>query len=511
MQETAVDKRKFRLSTALSLVVATAALLPLLGHKPLADWDEAIYAEIARELLGHSKATLMWHFQPWFEKPPLYMWLTAACFSIFHVNEFWARAVAAFSGIGLVGIVHGLLACHRGLAAAWTSTIILLTTLGFLRACHLGEVDTLLTLGCYLALWGFMRIREGAGSAGWYRFWIGFAIAVMTKGAAAVVIPLTVFVLLVWERWPRRLFGLHFLLGALLFLALVLPWHILMYREYGMMFLREYLGEQTLARATMQLELHNNPPWFFVEVLLGFASPWIFVFPFAAWSSLRGNGSRPAQLEAVSSEFSSDLRPITVFALVVFALFTASQTRLPRYIVPMYPAIALVTADGITRWISAASISKGQQRRWRIAGIAAAVSFALAVVVTRGLRERVTSQSTTSAVVHEDRSFLPLLRSETDLSVASPVLLCQDGGEMQLPAALFYLRKPVQQVWINKPPDNSGRAPRYYHPRPLAEVVTVQPHLLLIPKNLAAELPPGLKFVVLREAGDLEIGTITTR
>jgi hypothetical protein len=196
---------------------------------------------------------------------------------------------------------------------------------------------------------------------------------------------------------------------------------------------------------------------------------------------------------------------------VVFALFTASQTRLPRYIVPMYPAVALITADGITCWIGAASTGKGWRRSWLYVGIAGAASFALAVVVTRGLRERVTSQSTTSGVAHEDRSFLPLLRSEANMQIAAPVLLCQDGGWMQLPAALFYLRKPVQQVWINKPPDSSGRAPRYFHPQPLTDLVTAQPHLLLIPKNLAAELPPGVKFVELREAGDLEIGTIATR
>ena len=82
---------------------------------------------------------------------------------------------------------------------------------------------------------------------------------------------------------------------------------------------------------------------------------------------------------------------------------------------------------------------------------------------------------------------------------------------MQLPAALFYLRKPVQQVWINDPPDSSGRAPRYYHAQSLADFVVAEPHLLLIPKRLAAELPPGLKGVELHEAGDLEIGMIATR
>src|SRR5580698_4701861 len=183
------------------MLAAAAALLPLLGHKPLADWDEAIYAEIARELLGHRTLALSWHFQPWFEKPPLYMWLTAGFFRVFGVNEFCARAVAAFSGIALTGLIHGLLARARGLAAAWVSTVILLSTLGFVRACHLGEVDTLLTLACYLSLWCITRICSSQLN-GWYLFWFGFALAIMTKGAASVVIPLTLVVLIAWERWP---------------------------------------------------------------------------------------------------------------------------------------------------------------------------------------------------------------------------------------------------------------------------------------------------------------------
>jgi hypothetical protein len=269
-----------------------------------------------------------------------------------------------------------------------------------------------------------------------------------------------------------------------------------MYREFGMPFFREYLGKQTLARATSQLEHHNNPPWFFVEVLLAFASPWVFVFLFAAWS---GRKQR-------------ELREFTVFALVVFALFTVSQTRLPRYVVPMYPAIALVAADGLFRWIASASVVRRTLRRsWLGVGVAAAALFALAAVATRGLREQVTSESTTSAIVHADRNFLPLLRSEADQPVAEPVLLCEDDGWMQLPAAIFYTRKRVQQVWIKARPDGKGRAPRYFDSEPLANFVGERPRLLLIPKSLAAELPPSVKFEELREAGDLEIGTVTSR
>lgn len=499
--------RRVALSTGLSLLVAAAVLLPLLGHKALADWDEGIYAGIAKNLALRPTLTLYWNFQPWFEKPPLYMWLTAACFRLFAVNEFWARAVAALSGVAIVGIIHGLIARVRGVAAAWVSTVVLLTTLGFVRACHLGEVDTLLTLGCCLALWGVARVRgsivDGCAARGWFLFWLGFAVAAMTKGAAAVVIPLTVVVLLVWERWPLRVFGRRFWCGLLLFLVLVLPWHVAMYHEYGAAFLREYLGEQAIARATTQLEQHNNPPWFFLEMLLGFASPWVFVFLATAWSGRRRR----------------EWREFTVFALVVFALFTVSQTRLPRYIVPMYPAMALVAADGIWLWVSGSS--KKAWRSWLVVGVAAVASFALAAVLTRGLRERLTSRSTTSVVVHADKSFLPLLRAEAGEPVADPILLCDDSGRMELPAALFYTGRRMQQVWLLQKPDESGRVRRYFDPRPLGEFVKENPtsqtrdvghpHLLLIRKELLAELPASMRFTELTADGDLVIGTVVRR
>lgn len=494
------DSRRIAVSVGLSLLVAAAVLLPLLGHKSLADWDEGIYAGIAKGLAQHPTLTLHWNSQPWFEKPPLYMWLTAACFRLFAVNEFWARAVAALSGVALAGLVHGLLARVRGLAAAWVSTVILLTTLGFSRACHLGEVDTLLALGCSLSLWGVVRVRESIAAdgetRGWYLFWFGFAVAVMTKGAAAVVIPLTVVVLLVWERWPRRLFGRSFWVGLVLFLALVLPWHLAMYRAYGMTFLREYLGQQTIARATTQLERHNNPPWFFVEMLLGFASPWIFVFLIAAWSGRRRR----------------EWREFVVFAMVVFAVFTISQTRLPRYIVPMYPAMALVAADGICRWVS--PLGAGTKKIWQscwVVGLCAAVSIALSMMLTRGLRERLTSRSTTSGIVHADRNFLPLLRSEAKGWPVEPILLCDDSGQMELPAGVFYTGKRLQQVWLMQRPDTSDRAWRYFDPQPLGDFVVAQPRLMVIRKELVAELPATMRFEELRSAGDLKIGLVAAR
>src|SRR5579875_3647003 len=86
-------------SCAVAAGLGCVVLLPLLGHRTLAMWDEGIYAEIAREMLGRNAMVPTWNYHPWFEKPPLLFWTTAALFRIFGVTEFWARAASAFSGV----------------------------------------------------------------------------------------------------------------------------------------------------------------------------------------------------------------------------------------------------------------------------------------------------------------------------------------------------------------------------------------------------------------------------
>ena len=177
-------------STLLAVLLACIVLLPLLGHKPLTNWDEGIYAEISREMLSLGPMAPHWNYQPWFEKPPLMFWITAAFFKIFGVTEFWARAGSALSGVGIVTLLHGWLARRNDILAAWLSTFILLGTFGFLHVCRVGEMDVLLSLGCCIALCGLTAIQDRKLS-GWYLFWAGLAIALMTKGAASIVLIIT--------------------------------------------------------------------------------------------------------------------------------------------------------------------------------------------------------------------------------------------------------------------------------------------------------------------------------
>src|SRR6202012_2097044 len=93
-------------STLLATILACVVLLALLGHKPLTNWDEGIYAEISREMLSSNPLVPHWNYQPWFEKPPLMPWITAIFFRLFGINEFWARAGSALSGVAIIALLH---------------------------------------------------------------------------------------------------------------------------------------------------------------------------------------------------------------------------------------------------------------------------------------------------------------------------------------------------------------------------------------------------------------------
>ena len=485
------SRTQARISLLLATLTACAVLLPLLGHKALADWDEGIYAEVSREFLGRSWIVPHWHFHPWFEKPPLGLWLTAIFFRIFGVSEFWARAGSAFASVGIVALIHACALRLRGALAAWISTIVLLSCFGFLRVARMGELDALLTLGCVIALWGLVKVADG-NLSGWYWFWIGFAVAAMTKGAASVTLLLTLLVMLIWNRWGWHDLGSPFLAGLLLFAALVLPWHLYMLHIFGRAFLDEYLGLHVITRATSQMEGHQTPWWYYAKVLAAYTSPWLLLFPFALWSQARRR----------------EMRVWLVFAAVVLVFFSVMATRSPKYIFPAYPALALLTAD----WLAAHLEHRSRRFLWASA-VAALAAYGVASAATKSLRQSLTTtHSAAGTVLHADREpetlLLAALRSPQAAGASGPILLWQEDTVAQLPSLLFAVRQPVQQVYVVHYPDTLSQARRYANPQPLGDFVSHAPALILLEKPLVAGIPANMEFHPVAVGKNLEAGTI---
>ena len=232
-----MSTNRIRATVSIGMACGLAVVLffVLLGHHPLAEWDEGIYAEVAREMLPNgawsgSWLTPHWNYQLWMEKPPLLMWLTALLYRMIGVSEFSARVISASAGVLTVGLLHAWLLKRFDALSAWLATLILLATFGFQHASRVGETDVLLSLCSFLALIGLTRGRSSE-PRGFLLFWIGFALAFMTKGMASLVLLLTATGMLVWDHFRGRRLSrnarLELSLGSLVFLAICVPWQCL--------------------------------------------------------------------------------------------------------------------------------------------------------------------------------------------------------------------------------------------------------------------------------------------
>ena len=485
-------------STFLATVLACIVLLPLLGHKPLTNWDEGIYAEVSREMLSLGVLVPHWNYQPWFEKPPLMLWITAAFFKLFGIHEFWARAGSALSGVCIVALLHGWLARQKDVLAAWLSTFILLTTFGFLHICRVGEMDVLLSLGCCIALCGLTAIQDRKPSA-WYLFWAGLAIALMTKGAASIVLIVAALLFAALERWNSTRFGRSFWLGLSLFFICVLPWHLYMFHRFGDAFLTEYLGFHVISRATHQIEEHITHWWYYLWVLLISAAPFVLLYPFAIADSFRRK----------------QLRAWAIFALVVVAFFTAVQTRLPHYIAPAYPALAVLTSVYLADRLRELERRRQQSPLsfWTTITIVVTTICIVSALLTSGPRRKLHEAKVGADVVSAERESIQLLRDvfSQPQPIAGALLVWWEGNERSIATSIFYARRPVQQVQLQQLPAGAPTDKYLFQPETLEDAVASGPRIILLDKSLVPQIPPEFSYKQILSGRWMEVGSISRR
>jgi 4-amino-4-deoxy-L-arabinose transferase-like glycosyltransferase len=494
------------ISTLLATLLACVVLLPLLGHKPLTNWDEGIYAEVSREMLSGNAFVPHWNYQPWFEKPPLMLWITAIFFKLFGVTDFWARAGSALSGVAIVALLHHWLIRQKDTLAAWISTLLLLGTFGFLHVCRVGETDVLLSLGCCIALCGLTAVQQH-NLKGWYLLWAGLAIAIMTKGAASLVLILTIPAFIAVEVAAERTIdrrnairiGKHFWQGLAFFLFAVLPWHLYMFHLYGAAFVSEYLGFHVLTRATHQIENHITHWWFYLWVILISAAPFALLYPFALFDGLRRR----------------QLRAWSIFAIITIVLFSIAQTRLPHYIAPAYPALALLTAVYL-----ADKLRQLQHRRpqspttfWTATAVAALLISIASALLTAHPRSHLHETRVGPNIVSAEKESIQLLRTVSRQSqpVSGPLLVWWEGDARSIATSVFYSHRPVQQVQPQPIPPNTPTDKYLFQPQTFDAAVTSTPSLILLDTYLVPQIPANFAYHRILAGRSMEVGYIARR
>lgn len=324
---------------ALGIVVAFAWFANLDVRK-LQHPDEGRYAEIAREMVVSGDwVTPRLDGLKYFEKPPLQYWLTAASFTAFEQDEWTARLPGAIAGFATFVTVVVTGAAIATPAAGVYAGLALAGSVWLFGISHLVTLDALLTLWLTLSLCAFLRAQHARASSARCRTWMLFAYAsaaggVMTKGLIALLIPfatLVVYSLATRDRGPWK--RLHFGGGLVVLLVLTAPWFVLVSLR-NPEFARFFFIHEHFERYLTTEHHRSGAWWYFVPMfVLGFL-PWTGIF---LWRLRRA--WRNAAIDAGGFAWT---KFCLVWAGFIFVFFSLSGSKLPSYILPMFPAVALV-------------------------------------------------------------------------------------------------------------------------------------------------------------------------
>ncbi len=377
------SQRDARGSWRRDLLLLTLFFGPLfgfaLGSRPLANPDEGRYAEIPREMLA-SGDWVTPHLDgiPYLEKPPLVYWLGALAQKFFGESEWSVRLVPAVFALAGVLLTYAAARRLHGHGAGLGAAIVLGTSLLYFALARILILDMAVSVLMTATLFCFiLGVREPAGARRrwlFYGLYASAALATLTKGLIGFLVTGAVmFVwLLVFNQW-RRLRPLYLPSGVALFLAIALPWHVLVALR-NPDWLQAYLVHEHWERFTADLG-HAEPWWYFIPIVLVGLFPWTGFL----WSGFRTllSGGWARRREHADAWF------FATWAGFMFLFYSKSASKLIPYIVPVMPALAVVVGVAVARqWAGRESA------RWRggfgvFAASAALLGIAVIVFVSK--------------------------------------------------------------------------------------------------------------------------------
>ena len=366
--------------TVLQAAVATAVCAFLfffgLGAFGLTGADEPRYAQIAREMLArHDWIVPTLNGSPWLEKPVFLYWKMIASYKLLGVEDWAARAPAAFHATALVLVIFFFMRRFRP-GSELDAALIAASSAGVIGFARAASTDMLLSATFSVAMLSWWAWRQNGRRLWLGVFYVLIGIGALAKGPVAPALAvLIVAAYAALHRDARIFFRSLWLLGFALFLVTVLPWYVAIQVKVPSFF-RVFFIEHNLERFGTNLYRHSQPFWYYIPVFLLAILPWIcFTIP-ALIESVRGlwreDGKQPSQRlpelstskplgladeapipapqPAAAPAHTDDLPAfLVIWILVPIVFFSVSRSKLPGYILPSIPPAAILTADYILR------------------------------------------------------------------------------------------------------------------------------------------------------------------
>lgn len=329
------SNRHFWVALLLLVMVAGTLLLPNLSY-PLIEPDEGRYAEIPREMIARGDWIVpTFQFRPYLDKPPLFYWLCAVSYKLFGPTDQAARLVPAASAFLTVLLTFVFGARILNTRSAFLGALIMCLSLGFVCCGRFLILDSLLALVVTLSL--FLAYEAVARGRFRWSWWIASAVACglgfLTKGPVALLLLAPPVVVYCWlsRLKSRPGFGAWtvYLLTAI---AVAAPWYVAVsLREPG--FVHHFFWVHNFGRFLYAVN-HPQPFWFFIPVLVLAWMPWgLLLVPLAVYLLKRSKELRATRFLGLGF--------FVLWAVWCVMFFSLSKGKLPTYILPAWPAIAL--------------------------------------------------------------------------------------------------------------------------------------------------------------------------
>lgn len=326
-------KDRLDLLWSVGLLLAATLLFTInLGGLPLRDWDEGTVAQVARDIWRAEPGSMTWLYptiagSPYINKPPLVHWLIAASYGLFGVSEWSSRLPGAVLTALSVPLLYGI---GRELFLRRTSAIfaafVYLTMLPVARHGRLAMLDGAVLCFFLLLLFCLLRsrrdLRWGLGVG------IAFGFLCLTKGILALLLGAIAVIFILLDT-PRLATSIYMWSGLLLGIIPAIAWYVAQWLHYGEHFIGNNLFNQSLNRVWDSVEANSGPPWYYLLEILKYGLPWLLFLPWGFRSAWEHRNLGWAKL-------------VLVWSAIFLVVISLMGTKLPWYVLPIYPALALI-------------------------------------------------------------------------------------------------------------------------------------------------------------------------
>jgi len=308
-----------------------------LHSRVLWDVDEGMHAVMTKNiLLNGDWVTPTFNGENFYDKPILFNWLGALCFLLFGFNEFAARLPATIFGTAGVLVTYYLGRKMFGPGIGFLGGVVLAVSAEYILLSRVVVHDIALTSFTTLALcfFYFGLVDEERRRRYFLLFWVAAGFAVLAKGPLGLVLPgLVIGVFLLSTRRLSLIKDMQIGWGFLILLAVAGPWYIAISLR-NPDYLRYFILEKNLGSFSSSNTHHAGPIYFYFRALSFGLLPWVTFVPLATIGAIRNRDRGPA--DAVLF--------LLIWAGSIFAFFSLATAKLESYILPIFPAVALLLA-----------------------------------------------------------------------------------------------------------------------------------------------------------------------